>query len=722
LPEPHPIHPNFILPRYIIINSMRRFFRMSSVYSNSSSETILIRPRFTIQPKRIEYLALAVVVILAAIFRFANLSALGEVNHYYTAAVVSMLKSWHNFFFVAAEPGGSVSVDKPPLGLWLQAISAYFFGVNTLGVLLPQLISGILSVILLYYLVRRLFGPAAGLLAGLVLAITPVVIATDRNNTIDSTLIFVLLLAAWAFLKSAESPKYRYLLLGAALVGIGFNIKMLEAYLPLPAFYGVYLLGSSEKIGKKLLKLLGASVLLLVISLSWAVAVDLTPADQRPYVGSSSDDSEMSLIIGYNGVERLVGMFGRRGAGPNGNFRNNNFPMSPNGGQARQDGRPFTRSFPNNGFPNNQGMPNFNNRGGGAPGGAFQTGNAGPLRLFTSPLNKEVSWLLPFGIFSAALLLFRHRITWPVTPQHRDFVLWFGWLLTAGVFFSVAGFFHPYYLSTMAPPLAALVGIGIAQLWKIHNQHPWRAVGWIVFAVGATLAFQYYTAASFIGNMSWLPVVAGLFFGGAILAVIAAARKHSITATAGYACLTAAMLVTPGVWAGLTNAYTSQNQSLPAAYSGEKTALPNRGSVQVNSHLLDFLEANTANMKYLMAVPSSMQGADYVIATGRPVLYMGGFMGQDQVVTAQDLANLVSSGQLRYIYWDARGRGGMGSQPEISSWVSSACQPVNGFETTTRNTGAPDGTSQGLNNPSGMDGGGFNNNMQVSLYDCAGQP
>jgi len=135
-------------------------------------------------------------VILAAVLRFANLAALGYANHYYTAGVASMLQSWHNFFFVAAEPGGSVSIDKPPVGLWLQAISAYVFGVNGFGVLLPQILAGILSVIVLYHLVRRWFGTGAGLLAALALAITPVVVATDRNNTMDSPLILTLLLAA----------------------------------------------------------------------------------------------------------------------------------------------------------------------------------------------------------------------------------------------------------------------------------------------------------------------------------------------------------------------------------------------------------------------------------------------------------------------------------------------------------------------------------------------
>ena len=227
-------------------------------------------------------ICLIAVVFLATWIRFSNVEALGYANHYYTAGIKSMLYSWHNFFYAAAEPGGSVSIDKPPVGLWLQAISAYFLGVSGFSVLLPELLAGVISVICIYYLVHRSFGDIPGLLAALTMAITPVVIATDRNNTIDSILILTLLLATWAFIKATETGKVRYLLAGVALVGIGFNIKMLQAFLPLPAFYAMYFLGSRETILQKAGKLLLASMLLVIISLAWVVAVDLTPADQRP--------------------------------------------------------------------------------------------------------------------------------------------------------------------------------------------------------------------------------------------------------------------------------------------------------------------------------------------------------------------------------------------------------------------------------------------------------
>jgi len=710
-------------------------------------------------------LFVAAIVILAAALRFADLSAIGYANHYYTAAVASMLKSWHNFFFVAAEPGGSVTVDKPPVGLWIQAIFAYFLGVNGFSVVLPQILAGILSVIVVYHLVRRSFGTVAGLLAALVLAITPIVIATDRNNTIDSTLILTLLLAAWAFIKATESGKLRYLLLGAALVGVGFNIKMLQVYLPLPAFFALYFLGSAERLWRKVGKLVLASVLLLAVSLSWAVAVDLTPADQRPYIGSSGDNSETNLILVYNGIDRLIGMFGRRSGATGGlpaagsqrptqngiylqdRQRANNgfgpqgrFPAAGQGGNS--DGFPYVQLGGNNGsLPQGgpglpQGAPD------GSGGGFFQQGrprnNAGSLslgsggisgigqagvsRLLVPPLSKEVSWLLPFGSVSMLLLVFGSRWHWSLTQNHQGLVLWGGWLLTCAVFFSIAGFFHEYYLSMLAAPLAALVAVGVVQLWRLHRQRPWLAVSLLLAAAGGTLTFQLATAQSFVRNVWWLPLTLAIFaIGASLLLAATIRRKLGGLALASFICIVAAILATPGIWSALTTINTSSNQSLPSAYSGQSSGPANHGGLQVNQALLDYLEAHTQDTYYLMAVPSSMQGADYVLATGRPVLYLGGFMGQDQVVTTDELAQMVQQGELRYIYWGAGGSG-LGAQSDISSWVASTCTAVIGFDTTTRNTGAPDGTTAGsASSANGQNIGfsqGLGNLLVVSLYEC----
>ncbi len=717
--------------------------RMETCISQKATAPVSARVWRIPRERALELIALALIVALAAALRFANLDALGYANHYYAAAVKAMLQSWHNFFFAAAEPGGSVSVDKPPVGLWFQAISAYFFGVNGFGLLLPQIVAGILSVIVVYHLVRRGFGAAAGLVAALALATTPVVVATDRNNTMDSTLILTLLLAAWAFVKATARGKLGYLLLGAILVGIGFNIKMLEAYLPLPAFFALYLLGSPERLWRKMLNLALATVLLLSVSLSWATIVDLTPADQRPYVGSSRNNSEWGLAIGYNGVERLLGMGGRGGLviGLLGGNQNSS-PRDGTPGQAPNDGSQSPQDQPrDDGFQPPQGFraPQQQDGNGGfqpppgapgRPGGGFNIGQPGALRLFTAPLSKEASWLLPFGLFSALLLLLRARLHFPIAPKHQAAVLWGGWLVTATIFFSVAGFFHEYYLVMLAPPLAALVGIGVVELWRVRARHPWLALGMLLVAAGGTLVLQFNTASAFVGTIGWLPLAVGLFVVGAALCLTPLPLR-GVRGEVGFACIVAALLLTPGIWSALTNLNASTNQSLPAAYSGGQASFGPVGrggantrliGLQVNAALLGYLEANTQGMKYLMAVPSSMQGADYVLATGRPVLYLGGFNGSDPVVTSAGLAQLVADGELRFIYSNGAGGGfggspGPGGQSDISAWIARSCRPVQGFDTTTQNMGAPDGTSPtpDANRDAFAPGGA---NLQVSLYDC----
>src|SRR6185437_7604266 len=256
------------------------------------------------------WLSLGAVLLISLFMNFYQLGQNGFGNLYYAAGVRSMLDNWHNFFFVSLDPGGFVTIDKPPLGFWLQVISAKIFGFTPFSVFLPQALAGVLSVALLYHLVRRHFGVVAGLLAALALALSPISVVTNRNNTIDSTLALVLLLGAWAVLRAAETGRLRWLLLCAVAVGVGFNIKMLEAYLVVPAYGLLYLLAAPRSVWIRIAHLILAGILLLAISLSWALAVDLTPALLRPYVGSSQDNSEISLALGYNGINRLLGQFG----------------------------------------------------------------------------------------------------------------------------------------------------------------------------------------------------------------------------------------------------------------------------------------------------------------------------------------------------------------------------------------------------------------------------
>lgn len=656
---------------------------------------------------------IVLIVLLAAWLRFSNLDSIGYGNHYYTATVKSMLQSWYNFFFVSAEPGGSVSVDKPPLGFWIQAVSAYFLGVNGFAVVLPEIIAGLLSVVLIFHLVRRSFGASAGLLAGLSLAITPVVVATDRNNTIDSLLILTLLLAAWSWIKAVETNRMRYLLIGAALVGIGFNIKMLQAFLPLPAFIVMYFLGGREKITRKIFKLAMAGILLVAISLSWITIVDLVPADQRPYVGSSNDNSEWTLAIGYNGLSRLFGM-GRNRGGPLARPANpGNLPVQPRPNQTL----PRVGNTPGQINPAN---PPVNLGGVNRPGGGMMNfGQPGALRLLLGPLSKEASWLLPLNLLGLITLLVIGKITWPLDERRQAAVLWGGWMLTAGVFFSIASFFHEYYLAMLGAPMAALVGIGLNDLWKFLQKKKWLGALTLVLLAIATLALQWNIAKSFLADLSWLPRVWAVAGAGGIAVIISILVNKHVLQISGVVLVITALLITPALWSAWTMQYSSVNQSLPAAFNGTTRELQNRGGLQVNQALLRFLQANTQGMEYLMAVPSSMQGADYVLATGRPVLYMGGFNGSDAVVSNEDLEYLVEAGRLRFIYFAPGGN--YLRQNEIQNWVDTHCRSVNRFNAQTSNFGNPDGTggAPGGMGPAGGPGIPGRNNVPIVLYDCA---
>jgi 4-amino-4-deoxy-L-arabinose transferase-like glycosyltransferase len=373
--------------------------------------------------KALTALSLTAIILLAAFLRFYNLGATGVGNEYYAAAVKSMLTSWHNFFFVAYEPGGSISVDKPPLGLWLEAASAALFGLNGFALAFPNALAGALSIPLLYSMVRKQFGTLAGLSAALALAVTPVTIAAERNNTMDGMLVFALLLAAWAVWKSVESGQFRYLLLGAFIVGLGFNIKMLQAYMILPALYALYFFGAKHSWGKRITHLALATALLLAVSLSWALIVDATPAAARPFIGSSTDNTVTELIIGHNGIRRLLGASTLAGSSLlNGNGSSSNLTQ--------------------------------------------EVGNAGILRLFTDPLAAQASWLLPLALMGGALALALLGSK-KLTDKHLALLLWAGWLLPIAFYFTfTSGLWHAYYLIMLGPALAALVG---ATVWAFEQ-------------------------------------------------------------------------------------------------------------------------------------------------------------------------------------------------------------------------------------------------------------
>src|SRR6266700_2448867 len=649
-------------------------------------------------------LALVGITLISVFMNFFQLGQNGF-GSYYPAAVRSMMDNWHNFFFASYDPGAFVTIDKPPVGFWFEVASAKLFGFSPFSVLVPQALAGVLSVLLLYYLVQRHFGVVAGLLAALALALSPISIVTNRNITIDSTLALTLLVGAWAVLHAAETGRLRWLLLTAVIVGVGFNIKMLEAYLVVPAFGLLYLLAAPRSIWKRIGHLALAGVLLLVISLSWVVVVDLTPASQRPYVGSTQDNSELSLALGYNGIQRLLGGFGRgfRG-GPPANTPTNRSVNTGSNGTLPTSGNSGPTNTGGNGAP--QQPPSG---GPGGAGGLFDIGTPGPLRLFTEPLGGQIVWLLPLALLGMIALAWQRRPRLQSDRQQQSLVFWGMWLLTMGIFFSVATFFHQYYMTEMAPAIAA-------QVYILTSYPAWGQ--WMIplMVVLCVLAVGVLVSARIAPHLR-----------------VKAPSTRFLVPALGAGVL--ALMLAPTVWAGIPVLTSTQADTLVAGPSqgngiGGNFAGGRDGNASANSALFRYLEANQGTAKFLVAVPSSNTADGIILATNKPVMALGGFSGSDPILTTTQLASLVKSGTVRFFLLYSFNGGGQippqildripqqfrnppqggfrgfgGQQSALSTWVTQHCKTV------------PTSLWQSSSTSAGSSG--FGRGAANQLYDCA---
>jgi 4-amino-4-deoxy-L-arabinose transferase-like glycosyltransferase len=579
-----------------------------------------------------ERMGLVAILGLAALLRLWHLEQNGYGRQYYAAAVRSMLTGWHAFLFNSFDPAGFVSLDKPPVSMWLQVASAKLLGFSAFSVMVPQVLEGLVSVALIHHLVARRFGRPAGLLAALLLALTPISVAVDRSNNTESCLIMVLLFAAWALIRAAETGSARLLVLAMALVGVGFNVKMAAALVVVPTFALVYLFGAvGPSIRRRLADLALASLVMVMVSLSWVTAFDLTPPDQRPYAGSTHHNSMLELALLHNGLDRFVPRWSREPA---------------------LDGRDAAATA--------VAMPDRPSRTAqtGARPALWDRTPVGPLRLATPHLAGQMAWWLPLAL--AGVLLGaapRGRLRRP-SAERADILLWAGWAFTYAVAFSFAGgVFHTYYVAVIAPPLAALAAIGAARLWlqqrtgTLRSALPvvllltavwhgyidqgdaaWQLDGWrglLLVAVAAILAIA-------AGAMRWLPRDGRNAMGLGVLA---------LTAT----------LVMPLPWA-LSTVLVRPNVIAPAA----DIALLAAGTADFSEpeappsttprarRLLEFLRANRGSERYLLAVPNAQQASPLIVRTGESVMAMGGYLGRDPILTPAGLERLVNAGELRY--------------------------------------------------------------------------
>jgi 4-amino-4-deoxy-L-arabinose transferase-like glycosyltransferase len=657
--------------------------------------------------RRLDYILIAI-AFLSAFLNIYNIWKQKYVNAYYTSAVTSMLQSFHNFFYASFDPGGFVTVDKPPVAFWVQTVSAYLFGVKGWSVILPQALAGVGSVLLMYFTVKPSFGRTAARLSSLVFACTPIAAAVARTNNVDSLLVFTLLLGTWMLFRGIRKDRWGWVVAAFGTVGLAFNMKMLQAYMVVPAFYLFYLLAVKTNWKKKLGVLAAASVLLVAVSMSWAVTVDSISKDSRPYIGSSQTNSVLELAFGYNGISRLTGngMGGGRGGFRDGErpdsnqmqMRNGDGSMpgmmqgGPNGAMTNgpagsgQDGGMPPGGMPDGGQgPNlagNRGGPMGNGRFGGpmGGGGAFGTGQPGPFRLFQSGLSGQISWLIPFAGLASVGLLSSVRRRKPLTVKQTDTLFWLAWLLPAMAFFSVAGFFHQYYLIMLAPPIAALTGAGWVELWQLYrNKEGWKT--WLLpIGILATTALQLYIMSPYTGQIG-LGWSIGIGTAGAVLSAALCFRQLKeklarIAAAAGLLVL----LAVPLYWAATPLLYGG-NSMLPEAGPqlkssaqgpGDGSGRRGMGQEEFDSKLLKYVTEHNTGEKYLFATSRATTAAPYIIESGKPVMAMGGFSGSDPILTLDKLKEMVKNKEVKFFLLDGGGFGGFGGgggSSELTEWI-----------------------------------------------------
>ena len=603
---------------------------------------------------------LLLILLLGAALRLWRLEQNGFGVEYYGAAVLSMSTSWHNFFYNAFDPAGYVSIDKPPVAFWIQALSVKLFGFDELAVLAPQAVEGLLSIVLLFWLVSRRFGRIAGLLAALFLAISPIAVAVDRSNNTESCLTLFLLLAASAATLAAERASLAWLAVAFALVGVAFNIKMLVAFGIVPALGAVYFLLAPTSWPRRIGHLAIAGVALLLVSLSWAAIYDLTPASQRPYAGSSANNSMLALAVEHNAMDRFV-----RPAGLT--------PRVPMQRAQQQAQRPDAQLAT-------------------ARTMAFDNVPIGPLRLADFHLARQIGWLFPLAAFGLLALCLRGG-----GAANREYriavVLWSLWALAYGVVFSFAGgIFHAYYLAVLTPPLAALAGGGVVALWQLLAARGWRATllplalvlcaAWQLWYGGVLLRWPetlFSQPEAWLGTLSdavesWR----GWSMAGALTALLAGLvigisrlwrSLHAGTVTVAIVAV-AGLCVLPATFAA--GCAVVPGNPMPAARlatlgdpaRADQAPPIHSGRIPFDPKLFEFLAANRGHAKYLLAVPNARLAAPIIIRTGQSVMAIGGFFGSDPIIEPDDLGRRAAAGELRYFLVLGPGAFGMGREME----------------------------------------------------------
>ena len=597
---------------------------------------------------------LAGLLALAALLNLWALSENGWANEYYSATVRSMTSSWHNFFYGAFDPAGVMTVDKPPLALWVQAASAKLFGFSSLSMLVPQALMGVASVALVYDLTRRVWGRPAGFVAGLVLTLTPISVAIARHNNPDALLVLCCVAALWCVVRGLADGRTRWLVLAGVAIGLGFETKMAAALIVVPGLAAAWLWVAPRGGPAAVRQLLAGGAAMVAVGAAWPLLIALTPAGSRPWVSGTSDNSILSLILGYNGVGRLSGQAGGPAGGP-----------------------------------------------GGGGGGVFG-GPAGVFRLLDSTLGAQAGWLLGFALVGGVAIVVGSRLR---RADART-----GWLIATGgaflacaVAFSAAqGIFHPYYVSLLAPFTAALVGGGVGQFLRGERTSLWLAP--VAVVIGGVVELVVLNNTD--GGPGWaraLIIATGIV---AVVAMVAESSKR--VRTIALAIALGGLLAAPATWAAQTLGHAT-NGTFPAggpvtaagfggpggARGGPPGFAPggaapnggarsNAGPGNAGGGMFGGNSAAlTSALAYVKAhgggtigVSSQTAASSAIIESGADVAGVGGFSGRESEVSVAWLKQAVEDGRIRWVLADGNtGMGGpqdgrTGSQT-VMSWVQS---------------------------------------------------
>ncbi|TYQ07414.1 UNVERIFIED_ORG: 4-amino-4-deoxy-L-arabinose transferase-like glycosyltransferase [Gordonia westfalica J30] len=633
-------------------------------------------------------LSLAALLIGTGVLYLWNLSINGWANSFYSAAIQAGSESWKAWFFGSSDMANSITVDKPPASLWIPGLSARIFGVNSWSILVPEVLMGVASVALLYLIVRKYFGHWAGILAGTVLALTPVAALMFRFDNPEALLILLMIAAVWSLMKAVDDGRWRWLILTGVFVGFGFLTKQLQVMLIVPALSVTYLAFGPRGWLRRLGQLFAALGAMIVSAGWWILAVELWPASSRPYIGGSQNNSILELTLGYNGFGRLNG--------------NETGAVVP--------GRSGMSEMGGAGGPGGPGRP-----GGGA------WGETGWLRMFEPAQGGQIAWLIPTGLLLAvvaAVLIGRARRT---DPRRAYLAVWGLWLLvTMGVFSFMAGIFHQYYTAALAPAVAALVAGGAAVCWT-HRDRLWVRIAlgasvWIAAVWGFVLLNR---TPDFVPWLRFAVLVVGLLAGaamifanvrsvaaaaitGAILAGLAGPVAYTIDTVAtekSGSIITAGPRVEgefggPGGRGGPDGRGMpggpgqrmpgapgqgmpgAPGQGMPGGRGGDGPGGLLRGSTPTAA-VVEKLNADADRYTWVAAAIGSNSASGYQLETGHSVMPIGGFNGSDPSPTLAEFQNLVAEKKIHYFLGGGgpgMGGPGMGTDSErpasqISAWV-----------------------------------------------------